>query len=60
MWNLKLSVPLFSSTTVWVFLVPLSMIPKLMGEAGSILYLLYTALADTLTGMSATIWPPSP
>lgn len=60
MWNLKLIVPVFSSTTVWVFLLPFIMAPKLMGEAGSILNLLYAALADTLTGMLATVWPPSP
>lgn len=57
--NLKSRLPLFSSVMAQVFLVPLTRAPKLMSEAGVMLYLLNTALADTRTGMMAMASPPS-
>lgn len=57
--NLKSRLPLFSSVMAQVFLVPLTRAPKLMNEAGAMLYLLNRALADTRTGMMAMVSPPS-
>lgn len=42
-----------------VFVVPFTIVPKSMSEAGVMLYLLNRALADTFTGMMAMASPPS-
>lgn len=60
MQNLKWAMPVFFTTTLRVFLVPMIMAPQSVGEAGTMLYLLYSASADTLTGMLATAGRPRP
>lgn len=59
MTNLKSRAPLFSSVKVQVFRVPFIMEPKLMNEAGEMLYLLNKELTDTRMGMLAMVSPPS-